>query len=86
MQSAYPVVLKGPEGHQCGETGQYWQYPGLSMRDYLAAKAMQGILAAWDDRKCEFAPMPTAARAYAVADAMIAEREKRCELSATQKA
>ena len=47
---------------------------GLSLRDYFAAKAMQGLLAAdpdtrWDDYDC-------AKYAYAQADAMLAERER----------
>lgn len=57
---------------------------GMSLRDYFAAKAMQGELAAQDarndgkgtgvltpDSMSEFA-----ARCYATADAMLAEREK----------
>lgn len=46
---------------------------GMTLRDYFAAKAMQGLLAAdpdtrWDDYDC-------AKYAYAQADAMLAERE-----------
>ena len=45
---------------------------GMSLRDYFAAKAMQGLLAAdtgWDEYDC-------AKYAYAQADAMLAERER----------
>lgn len=45
--------------------------PGMSLRDYFAAKAMQGLLAqgnrSWDD---------IASRAYAVADAMISVKDE----------
>ena len=48
---------------------------GASLRDYLAAKAMQGLLAAWGQHDgTEFDEI--AASAYTMADAMLAEREK----------
>lgn len=53
--------------------GQVDYTGGMTLRDYFAAKAMQGLLAAdpdtrWDDYDC-------AKYAYAQADAMLAERE-----------
>ena len=45
---------------------------GMTLRDYFAAKAMQGILA--DPNTPEI--MDIAGAAYEVADAMLAEREK----------
>lgn len=58
---------------------QQGAYGGMTLRDYFAAKAMQGAMA-------EFANMPVdeaqekngylAAMAYTVADAMLAERAK----------
>ncbi|OWT61987.1 hypothetical protein [Candidimonas nitroreducens] len=53
---------------------------GISVRDYFAAKAMQGWLSSYgpDDQhpanngSCDF----VAAQAYAMADAMLAERNK----------
>jgi hypothetical protein len=50
--------------------------PGMSLRDYFAAKAMQGLLAAqihgFNDRP---ANGPFASMAYEMADAMIKTRE-----------
>jgi hypothetical protein len=52
------------------------QYEGMSLRDYFAAKAMQGMLAnrdAWDgERHNDY----VATQAYKIADAMIAEGKK----------
>lgn len=48
---------------------------GMSLRDWFAGLAMQGFLSQqviWEDREC-------AARAYKVANAMIAERDRREE-------
>ncbi len=45
-------------------------YQGMSLRDYFAAKAMQGILFEGLD------PAETAQHAYEMADAMLKEREK----------
>ncbi len=45
---------------------------GMTLRDYFAAKAMQGLLACdWVDENTDIAQA-----AYEVADAMIKEREK----------
>ena len=60
-------------------------HSGMSLRDWFAGMALQGALAAWDDydRKM-FKPVPYSQRmeifandAYAMADAMLAEREKK---------
>lgn len=48
-------------------------YPGMTLRDYFAAKALQGILShGWSDTKDEYA----AKCAYDIADAMLAARSK----------
>jgi len=44
--------------------------PGMSLRDWFAAKAMQGLL------QYAYAHADRASVAYKVADAMLAEREK----------
>ena len=51
---------------------------GMSLRDYLAAKAMQGIVAAGDGYDYEGQrPIDVIPRhAYAMADAMLQERDK----------
>lgn len=54
---------------------------GMTLRDYFAAKAMQGLLAAgdkwsWRDTDEEPAPVSVATTAYELADAMLNERAK----------
>lgn len=44
---------------------------GMTLRDYFAAKAMQGILAKYGEYDSDIA-----SDAYKMADAMLAEREK----------
>jgi hypothetical protein len=46
--------------------------PGLSMRDYFAAKAMQGLLA---DQTIKTEPEEFAYEAYNMADAMLKARQ-----------
>lgn len=48
-------------------------HPGMTLRDYFAAKAMQGLMTVVD---CEKWEEKTARIAYMVADAMIKERAK----------
>ena len=45
---------------------------GMTLRDYFAAKAMQGFVSRWHTYDAEF----DAARAYAFADAMLKARQK----------
>jgi hypothetical protein len=61
-------------GHQDGY--DTWQFGGLTMRDYFAAKAMQGLIAASGDSNgvVDYAENPIADSAYAMADAMIRAR------------
>lgn len=47
---------------------------GMTLRDYFAAKAMQGFMAN-KDRPMTFHPDDDAAYAYAIADAMLRARE-----------
>ena len=57
------------------DTGDTSTRPGLSLRDYFAAKAMQGVIA----QECGTArgsdPKYAADYAYAAADAMLKARE-----------
>lgn len=54
--------------------GNYHGSEGMTLRDYLAAKAMQGFAAAPD---MAGTPVTDVARqAYSLADAMLAERAK----------
>lgn len=47
--------------------------PGMTLRDYFAAKAMQGLLS---DTEFDVGATSTAQIAFAIADAMIAESKK----------
>ena len=65
-------------GDQEVKTAQEISYPGMSLRDYFAAKAMQGLLAsetARDPDRMRDADH-VAKYSYEQADAMLAEREK----------
>jgi hypothetical protein len=59
--------------------GDIWSDKGMTLRDYFAAKAMQGYIAAWashpnfDDGKS--AIYSVSASAYRIADAMLKTRE-----------
>lgn len=64
---AFPTAVQGPGG-----TGVVF---GMYLRDYFAAKAMQGAIASSSD-KLDFGPDLGAVWAYQVADAMLAAREK----------
>ena len=46
-------------------------YAGMSLRDYFAAKAMQGLIVGVDRPRTEY----IARVAYAMADAMLADRK-----------
>lgn len=52
--------------------GLEWTEDGMSLRDYFAAKAMQGVLSIDVDLDCP--PKHIASWSYEIADAMLAER------------
>jgi hypothetical protein len=59
---------------------RYEQDEGMTLRDYFAAKAMQGMLShhgAVQNKKQAENDAAGAARAYAVADAMLKAREQK---------
>ena len=64
---AFPAPDLGE--HDFGQRGAYW---GMTLRDYFAAAALTGIIAKGED---EMYPMYRASEAYALADAMLKERE-----------
>lgn len=75
---AYPVSTKPCEtgsgyGHQDGHTT--WQYSGMSLRDYMAAKAMQSLICLpikkWPS---DSGTDSISKAAYSMADAMILAR------------
>ena len=67
---AFPVSTSNEtNGHQDGPNT--WQFPGMTLRDYFAAKAMQGMMAGnWNTNYDDWAR-----HAYRLADAMIKARE-----------
>lgn len=69
MQSQYPEF--GEYGHQASSAT--WQFGGITVRDYFAAKAVQGILAGGFYNPGQADSISKDARA--IADAMIAARE-----------
>ena len=65
---AFPAPDLGE--HDFGQRGAYW---GMTLRDYFAAKAMQGVVAAAYART--YRPAVWANEAYEIADAMLKARE-----------
>ena len=63
---AFPFVVE--DG-----TGSYTHYTGLTLRDYFAAKALQGM---WANGNIRGSGEELVHWAYAAADAMLAERAK----------
>ncbi|CUW44435.1 hypothetical protein B3286c1_1767 [Brucella vulpis] len=53
--------------------GGHFEQDGMTLRDYFAAKVLQGLLAA--DEECAFKPDGASEYAYRFADAMIAASE-----------
>lgn len=68
-------VDDGGPAFSCPEDESWTRNQGMSLRDYMAAKAMQGDLAARDNSKARPAPKTVAEYAYRVADAMLRARE-----------
>jgi hypothetical protein len=62
----------GPAFPHYGGAG--WMGPGMTLRDYFAAKAMQGLLSARNPVITNIGGIAEAA--YEMADAMLAERNK----------
>lgn len=60
-----------------GPCNVYQDQQGMTLRDYFAAKALQGLLASFAGVDCRMPePEKFAADAYAQADAMLKAREK----------
>ena len=68
--------MSNDNGGPAFPTGVY-TVEGMTLRDYFAAKAMQGFITNFDTRRSDIIDVPELARsAYYLADAMIAERNK----------
>lgn len=59
-------------------TNSLIQQPGMTLRDYFAAAALQGLIACQDsdDRAQQWLENFAVSSAYALADAMLKERDK----------
>lgn len=77
-ESAFPQIQTQQPNENKGESFEVYSEGGMTLRDYFAAKAMQGFCSLTEDGSSE--PMmgaaDTAKAAYNYADAMLAEREK----------
>ena len=62
----------GPAFPTLADNGHTTNQDGMTLRDYFAAKAMQGMLAAAEN----YQTIQLADYAYSVADAMLKERSK----------
>jgi len=68
--------IKGFNGEEI-KPQTFSAYPGMNLRDYFAAKAMHGTMAAMDSGERNYTPPETIAEsAYRLADAMLAARVK----------
>jgi hypothetical protein len=52
-----------------------WAAAGMTLRDYFAGQALQGMMASRNPNSPRFHPTDDASYVYAVADAMLAVRE-----------
>ena len=69
--AAFPHHIQHPNGHWPEVT-----HAGMTLRDYFAAKAMQGLMGrAWADIPAVELFKTWAVSAYALADAMLKARE-----------
>ena len=64
-----------PYEEKNGDGSHYWGTPGMTLRDYFAAKAMPACLASCDEFPYENWRIGVAMDAYAMADAMLAARK-----------
>jgi hypothetical protein len=74
--TAFPATLEYIIGHQDNGVPIYGKdsYPGMTLRDYFAAKALQGFLAS--STMFDQSDPVVSTYAYRMADAMLAERNK----------
>lgn len=67
-------AFPGPYVNDKGGLEALWKQGGMTLRDYFAAKALQGFLV---DISCEPDDLPSlAVSAYMMADAMLKAREE----------
>lgn len=66
-------AFPGPYANEQGNIEVLWKQQGMTLRDYFAAKALQGICANQDNRAYKN-PETFAVAAYTLADAMLVAR------------
>ena len=76
--SAFPEITTDQEYNDDREHigPNTYSYGGMSLRDYFAAKAMQGLCADRHHADTQGSPKAMAVLAYECADALIQERDK----------
>ena len=67
-------AFPGPYVNDKGGLEAIWKQGGMTLRDYFAAKAMQGFMAN-KSNPMHFQPDADAGWAYTIADAMLKARE-----------
>lgn len=70
----YPCRIPTGELHANGDPAPTRQHYGMTLRDYLAAKALQGVLASDNLQTVNFEKI--ADDSYRMADAMLKAREQ----------
>lgn len=75
---AFPCKTKTYNPPAFGELGHTFEHelPGMTLRDYFAAKAMAAIIWPWSEGSDNYFK-PVADAAYLIADAMLAARERK---------
>ena len=68
-------AFPGPYANENGNIEVLWKQQGMTLRDYFAAKAMQGILVATVTPITVWSQNDVAETAYKMADAMLKARE-----------
>jgi len=70
-------AFPGYEQNPGADYGYYRPVPGITMRDYFAAKAMQGLMVrSWGDVQADELFKIWSTSAYGLADAMLKARER----------
>lgn len=71
---AFPVELRNHAQARAFGAPEFSAYQGMTLRDYFAAKVMQGLCA--NDGYNQHSPKVLANEAYGMADAMLEARNK----------
>lgn len=75
---AFPSLGEDIQDEATGRLIGVQNYRGMSLRDWFAGMALQGMLSSWPEG-VDMKPCTTAIIAYGFADALLGEREKKGE-------